>query len=550
MHESRLSGHWCLAVVCFPGLAVAPRAPVADAASRAPAAAPEAAAPEAHTNGSATWDSSDGRSVLLSADASASAAAQAAASSGGGGDAVAPSATVCASSSGLGSGGEQQAVPPPLGAPCMLFFDSYLTNSNKKLFSELRYFLECYWQHRFQQASIPGHPTSGNQTGPPPPTADYGVSQAPPARPRSSASSGQSVPAARKSSRRRSDQGAADAEAIDVSTRRSRTTSRAEQQDTDRAMAASLQSAQDAQRLDGAASAIPAPLASDVEKDNGDEVEEEEEEKAEGEHEIVTKMGTTANAPEAPAEVPAEAPAEAPEAPEEAEVEAPEAMEEAEVEASEMVEDETTQAMATADAAPLQSLEPATTTAAAVVNAEAPEEALGTTGEAAMPMVEPGDASGNAPGDVPDGNAEIASAASQRPRRRGGKAAVGAEGATAPIDSKSAAELGGYLPKPEWFSNARMPQLVLKRVPQQPNEYDCGLYMLHFIETLSMDATLPDFTAADNLIEHFNSKYFTKKDIDQKRDHLHRCITALARREGLDIHPDDDDDDDRRLMPA
>ena len=66
------------------------------------------------------------------------------------------------------------------GAPCMLFFDSHLTNSNKKLFTELRVFLEFYWHKRYQQDCFDCHPGSGKEQAPPLPTDDFGVRQAPP----------------------------------------------------------------------------------------------------------------------------------------------------------------------------------------------------------------------------------------------------------------------------------------------------------------------------------------------------------------------------------
>ena len=127
---------------------------------------------------------------------------------------------------------------------------------------------------------------------------------------------------------------------------------------------------------------------------------------------------------------------------------------------------------------------------------------------------------------------------------------AGADDDAAGGGSKAAAAPGSDLPKPEWFSTARVPHLVLKRAPQQQNEYDCGVYMLHFIEILSRftaEGTLPSFAVADDVIDHFHEKLFKKEEIDRKRDALHRCITALARAAGTDVHPDDDDDDDSRM---
>ena len=35
-----------------------------------------------------------------------------------------------------------------------------------------------------------------------------------------------------------------------------------------------------------------------------------------------------------------------------------------------------------------------------------------------------------------------------------------------------------------WYTNSSMPLIVCKEVPQQQNDYDCGLYMLRFIKVL------------------------------------------------------------------
>ena len=102
--------------------------------------------------------------------------------------------------------------------------------------------------------------------------------------------------------------------------------------------------------------------------------------------------------------------------------------------------------------------------------------------------------------------------------------------------------------KPEWFSSKRVPQIVLKRVPQQGNEYDCGLYMLQFIEMLSREHPLPSFATADNLIGYWHPKVFPKDRISEKREKLHRCITVMARANGVDVHPDDDDGEEK-LQP-
>ena len=37
----------------------------------------------------------------------------------------------------------------------------------------------------------------------------------------------------------------------------------------------------------------------------------------------------------------------------------------------------------------------------------------------------------------------------------------------------------------EWFTSARLPNFMLRRVPQQKNDYDCGLYMLEYIKRIA-----------------------------------------------------------------
>ena len=51
-----------------------------------------------------------------------------------------------------------------------------------------------------------------------------------------------------------------------------------------------------------------------------------------------------------------------------------------------------------------------------------------------------------------------------------------------------------------WFSPKRLPHIILRQVPQQQNEYDCGVYMLHFIEILSSsNGSCACFKSSDTL---------------------------------------------------
>ena len=100
VHETRCHGHWSLAVICFPG----------------------------HVT------KANSSSIVAPADSEHA------------GETKVPAATESL---------------PPRGAPCILFFDSFLVNTAKELFSLLRQFLECYWTRHYQEHAIDGHPQSG-----------------------------------------------------------------------------------------------------------------------------------------------------------------------------------------------------------------------------------------------------------------------------------------------------------------------------------------------------------------------------------------------------
>jgi hypothetical protein len=96
------------------------------------------------------------------------------------------------------------------------------------------------------------------------------------------------------------------------------------------------------------------------------------------------------------------------------------------------------------------------------------------------------------------------------------------------------------LPEPVWFHRSRVPQIVLSNVPQQKNDFDCGLYMLHFIEKISTQAH-PSFETADGLVEHYGPQFFSKSEVDEKRTKLHQCIAILAKNKwNVQLYPDDD----------
>ena len=82
--------------------------------------------------------------------------------------------------------------------------------------------------------------------------------------------------------------------------------------------------------------------------------------------------------------------------------------------------------------------------------------------------------------------------------------------------------------------------------PQQKNEYDCGLYMLHFIEKICSN-DLPSFKSADEIFAHFHrggGAHFEKEEIETKRTDFHRVLAAMARAAKVDLHPEDDHEGD------
>eukprot|EP00900_Chrysochromulina_parva_P000336 jgi/Chrpa1/10302/Chrysochromulina_OHIO_Genome00002604-RA len=88
-----------------------------------------------------------------------------------------------------------------------------------------------------------------------------------------------------------------------------------------------------------------------------------------------------------------------------------------------------------------------------------------------------------------------------------------------------------------WFSTERMPNIILKKVPQQKNDYDCGLYMLTFIEQLAAAEELPSFETADGLIAHFSGATLPKQEaIDEKRANFYKGVFKLAEAQS---QPDD-----------
>ena len=100
------------------------------------------------------------------------------------------------------------------------------------------------------------------------------------------------------------------------------------------------------------------------------------------------------------------------------------------------------------------------------------------------------------------------------------------------------------------FSKERMPNIILKNVPQQENDYDCGLYMLSSIEHLAAAEELPSFETAEGLIAHFSGATLPQqKAIDKKRANFYKGVFRLAEAQSQPDDPimDSDSDGEKEL---
>ena len=100
------------------------------------------------------------------------------------------------------------------------------------------------------------------------------------------------------------------------------------------------------------------------------------------------------------------------------------------------------------------------------------------------------------------------------------------------------------------FSTERMPNIILKNVPQQENDYDCGLYMLSSIEHLAAAEERPSFETAEGLIAHFSGATLPQqKAIDEKRANFYKGVFRLAEAQSQPDDPivDSDSDGEKEL---
>ena len=74
-----------------------------------------------------------------------------------------------------------------------------------------------------------------------------------------------------------------------------------------------------------------------------------------------------------------------------------------------------------------------------------------------------------------------------------------------------------------WFTAQRLPAIVCDKAPRQPNNYDCGVYMLHFIERLS-SMPLPSFESVQGIVGELDKKLFGQDEIDKKRDDMYTLL--------------------------
>ncbi|KAG0618777.1 hypothetical protein M758_4G091500 [Ceratodon purpureus] len=68
---------------------------------------------------------------------------------------------------------------------------------------------------------------------------------------------------------------------------------------------------------------------------------------------------------------------------------------------------------------------------------------------------------------------------------------------------------------------------VRAKIPRQRNDYDCGLYLLHYVEVFLRESSSPHFSFnSSNAGPHFTSQYFAE-DASAKRIHIHDLIGKL-----------------------
>jgi len=79
-----------------------------------------------------------------------------------------------------------------------------------------------------------------------------------------------------------------------------------------------------------------------------------------------------------------------------------------------------------------------------------------------------------------------------------------------------------------WFTPKSLPHVFCLSAPQQKNEYDCGVYMLEFVERLATMECLPSFETTGGLVDAFPRDMLTAEDISQKRITMREVLEGYA----------------------
>mmetsp|Transcript_15539 Transcript_15539/g.36043 ORF Transcript_15539/g.36043 Transcript_15539/m.36043 type:complete len:85 (+) Transcript_15539:571-825(+) len=79
-----------------------------------------------------------------------------------------------------------------------------------------------------------------------------------------------------------------------------------------------------------------------------------------------------------------------------------------------------------------------------------------------------------------------------------------------------------------------MKSLILKHAPQQSNDYDCGCFVVHFIELFATDPP-DDFSSKAALDAKLSKSWFKESDISRKREVMRDKILKLRDRAERDV---------------
>lgn len=84
---------------------------------------------------------------------------------------------------------------------------------------------------------------------------------------------------------------------------------------------------------------------------------------------------------------------------------------------------------------------------------------------------------------------------------------------------------------------------VRLELPQQENSFDCGLFLLHYVELFLEQAPINFKLSLISASSTFLSKnWFSTEDVDCKREHIKRLICAITKSKAQKVSPADSDD--------